>query len=114
MLKASSRLLAQLSLASDLVLIGACWVEAYFLRGYEYSRLVILYFWVLSIVTVSLSRAVFREALRFARRRGHILRHGLIVGSGEVAAEVVRMLRRRPDVGIQLRGLVGDRPEVPG
>jgi len=189
MLKASSRLLAQLSLASDLMLIGACWVEAYFLRfyvvgpfplqlglpdfegyalqlmpilavwtvafrtfglyrprrlgsylsewidvakastvgvlvliaimtfffrGYEYSRLVILYFWVLSIVTVSLSRAVFREALRFARRRGHILRHGLIVGSGEVAAEVVRMLRRRPDVGIQLRGLVGDRPEVPG
>ena len=189
MLKASSRLLAQLSLASDLVLIGACWVEAYFLRfyvvgpfplqlglpdfegyalqllpilavwtvafrtfglyrprrlgsylsewidvakastvgvlvliaimtfffrGYEYSRLVILYFWVLSIVTVSLSRAVFREALRFARRRGHILRHGLIVGSGEAAAEVVRMLRRRPDVGIQLRGLVSDRPEVQG
>src|SRR5437667_459025 len=34
MLKASSRLLAQLSLASDLMLIGACWVEAYFLRFY--------------------------------------------------------------------------------
>ena len=34
MLKASSRLLAQLNLASDLVLIGACWVEAYFLRFY--------------------------------------------------------------------------------
>src|SRR2546430_14588604 len=34
MLKASSRLLAQLTLASDLVLIGACWVEAYFLRFY--------------------------------------------------------------------------------
>src|SRR6266436_1771858 len=189
MLKASSRVLVQLTLASDLVLIGACWVEAYFVRfyvvgpfplqlglprfegyalqllpilavwtvafrafglyrprrlgsylcewmdiakastvgvlvliaimtfsfrGYEYSRLVILYFWVLSIVTVSLSRAVFREALRFARRRGHILRHGLVVGSGEVAAEVVRMLHRRPDIGIRLRGLVSDRPELPG
>src|SRR3989442_12317891 len=34
MLKASSRLLAQLTLASDLVLIGACWVEAYFVRFY--------------------------------------------------------------------------------
>jgi Undecaprenyl-phosphate glucose phosphotransferase len=189
MLKASSRLLAQLTLASDLVLIGACWVEAYFLRfyvvgpfplqlglprfegyalqllpilavwtvafrtfglyrprrlgsylsewidvakastvgivvliaimtffyrGYDYSRLVILYFWALSIVTVSLSRAVFREALRFARRRGHIMRHGLVVGSGEVAAEVVRMLHRRPDIGIRLRGLVSDRSELPG
>src|SRR5438128_6171804 len=34
MLKASSRVLVQLTLASDLVLIGACWVEAYFLRFY--------------------------------------------------------------------------------
>jgi Undecaprenyl-phosphate glucose phosphotransferase len=189
MLRAPSRLLAQLTLASDLVLIAGCWVAAYmlrfhllgpfpiprglppfqdyalqllpilavwavafhtfglyrprrlgsylsewmdvakassvgvlvliatmtfFFRGYEYSRLVILYFWVLSIVSVSLFRALFREMLRFARRRGYNLRHAIIVGSGEVAAEMARMLHRRPDIGIQVRGFVSDRPELPG
>jgi len=188
-LKAPSRLLAQLTLASDLFLISACWLLAYalrfhvvgpfpvpggvppfdqyalqllpillvwtvafhtfglyrprrlgpylsewidvakastmgalvliaimtfFFRGYDYSRLVILYFWVLSIVAVSASRAVFREALRFGRRRGYILRHAIIVGGGEPAAEVSRMLRDRPDVGIRVSGFVGDRSDLPG
>jgi Undecaprenyl-phosphate glucose phosphotransferase len=188
MLKAPSRMLAQLTLASDLVLIGGCWLAAYALRfylvgpfpitgdvpkfdiyvlqlvpilavwavtfrwfglyrprrlgsyvsewvdiakassvgivvliaimtfvfhGYDYSRLVILYFWALSIVAVGVSRAVFREALRFGRRRGYILRHAVIVGGGEPAGEVNRMIARRPDVGIHVLGVVGDRTKLP-
>ncbi len=189
MLKAHSRLFEQLALASDLILVGACWVAAYFLRfyvvgpplvtpdipplsgyllqlvpillvwgvafhalglyrprrlasrlgewvdmakastlgvlvltaimtfvfrrDYEYSRVVILYFWVLSIVVLSLWRATFREGLRLARRRGLNRRRAVVVGGGGPVAEIVAALRRRPDVGIQVLGLVGDPTDEP-
>ena len=78
-------------------------------RRTEYSRVVIVYFWVLSIVTVSLSRAVFREGLRVARRGGHNLRRALIVGGGGPATAIEAAVRRRPDVGVQILGVVGDK-----
>jgi Undecaprenyl-phosphate glucose phosphotransferase len=189
MLKAHSRLFEQLALASDLILVGACWVAAYFLRfyvvgpplvtpdipplsgyllqlvpillvwgvafhalglyrprrlasrlgewvdmakastlgvlvltaimtfvfrrDYEYSRVVILYFWVLSIIVLSLWRATFPEGLRLARRRGLNRRRAVVVGGGGPVAEIVAALRRRPDVGIQVLGLVGDPTDEP-
>jgi len=99
---------AKASTLGSLVLVA---IMTFFFRSFEFSRLVIVYFWVLSIVTVSFSRAVFREALRVARRRGYNLRHALIVGSGELAKTVIGRLRLRPDVGIQVLGVVGDDKE---
>jgi Undecaprenyl-phosphate glucose phosphotransferase len=184
-LKAHSRLLEQLTLATDLLLIAACWMLAYVLRFYvvgpplvtpapppvgdyalqlvpilvvwgfafhlfdlyrprrlgtylsewvdvakastlgvlvlvaimtfffrqtEYSRVVIVYFWGLSIVAVSVWRGTFREGLRLARRRGMNRRRALVVGSGPSAAELIRVLRRRPDVGVQVLGVIAEKP----
>jgi Undecaprenyl-phosphate glucose phosphotransferase len=83
-------------------------------RSYDYSRIVIGTFWVASIVTASLSRAVFREILRVARRRGYNQRYAVVVGGGEPAAEVLRVLRRRPDTGIQVLGLLSDKRDGEG
>jgi Undecaprenyl-phosphate glucose phosphotransferase len=80
-------------------------------RGYEYSRVVIGIFWATSIVGATMSRVVFREVLRVARRRGYNLRYAIVVGGGEAAAEVFRVLRRRPDVGVRVLGRLGDKPE---
>jgi exopolysaccharide biosynthesis polyprenyl glycosylphosphotransferase len=91
-----------------LVLIA---VMTFVFRSYEYSRLVIVLFWAASIVLVSLSRAGFREALRVARRRGYNQRYAVVVGGGEPAAEVLRVLRRRPDTGIRVLGLLSDKRE---
>ncbi len=99
---------AKASTLGSLVLVA---IMTFFFRQIEYSRLVIVYFWVLSIVTVSFSRAVFREVLRVARRRGYNLRYALIVGSGELAETVIDRVRLRPDVGIHVLGVVGDDKE---
>jgi Undecaprenyl-phosphate glucose phosphotransferase len=82
-------------------------------RSYDYSRVVIGLFWVTSIVAVSFWRAVFREGLRVARRRGFNQRYALVVGQGEPATEVLRMLRRRPDLGIRVVGVLSDKHEAP-
>ena len=99
---------AKASSLGSLVLVA---IMEFFFRSFEFSRLVIVYFWVLSIVTVSLSRAVFREGLRVARRRGYNLRYAVIVGSGELAETVIDRLRLRPDIGLHVLGVVGDDKE---
>jgi len=86
--------IAKASTLGALVLIA---VMTFAFRGYDYSRLVIVLFWAMSIVAASFSRAVFREGLRFARRRGYNQRYAVIIGGGDPAAEVLRVLRRRRD-----------------
>jgi exopolysaccharide biosynthesis polyprenyl glycosylphosphotransferase len=103
--------IARASTIGVLVLVAGM---TFLFRAYEYSRLVILMFWVASIVAVSLSRAAFREVLRFARRRGYNQRYAVVVGGGEPAAEVLRVLRRRRDTGIQILGLLSDKQEGEG
>jgi Undecaprenyl-phosphate glucose phosphotransferase len=88
-------------------------VMTFVFHSRDYSRLVIGLFWVSSIVVVSFARAVFREMLRFARRRGYNQRYAVVVGGGEPAAEVLRVLKRRPDVGIRVIGLLSDKRDVP-
>jgi Undecaprenyl-phosphate glucose phosphotransferase len=101
---------AKASTLGVLVLVA---IMTFFFRSYEFSRLVIGIFWALSIVAVSFSRAVFREILRFARRRGYNQRYAVIVGGGDLIGEVLRVLWRRPDVGIQVLGVLCDKPDVP-
>ena len=102
---------AKASTLGVLVLVA---IMTFAFRGYDYSRIVIALFWGQSIVLVSLSRALFREALRVARRRGYNQRYALVVGGGEPAAEVLRVLKRRPDVGIRVLGLLSDKADGVG
>jgi len=102
---------AKASTMGVLVLVA---VMTFFFHEYDYSRVVIGYFWLLSIGVVWFSRAVFREVLRFARRRGYNLRYAIVVGGGELAATVVRRMQARPDVGIQVLGVVSDDKDAVG
>jgi Undecaprenyl-phosphate glucose phosphotransferase len=97
--------IAKASTMGALVLVA---VMTFFFKGFEYSRVVIVYFWLLSIGLAWFSRAAFREGLRFARRQGYNLRYAVIVGDGEPATGVIDRIRSRPDVGIQVLGVVGD------
>ena len=105
---------ADLAKASSLGALVLVAVMTFIFREYEYSRVVIVYFWLLSIAAVWLARGTFREALRFARRRGYNLRYAVVVGDGELAATVVSRLAARTDVGIEVLGVVGDDKEGMG
>jgi Undecaprenyl-phosphate glucose phosphotransferase len=101
---------AKASTLGALILVA---IMTFVFRHQEYSRLVIILFLVQSVIAVSLARAALREVLRFARRHGYNLRYAIIVGGGEPAAEVLRVLNRRRDVGIFVLGLLSDKREVP-
>jgi Undecaprenyl-phosphate glucose phosphotransferase len=98
--------------ASTLGVLVVVAVMQFVFHASDYSRVVTLYFWALSIAGASLLRAGFREILRVARRRGYNLRRAVVVGGGRPAADVLAMLARRMDVGIQVLGVLGDKAET--
>ncbi len=87
---------------------------SYFLRQVDYSRLVFILFWGLSIVLVAVNRWSFRELLRFFRRKGYNRRYALIVGAGTLGQELAARFRRRPELGVEVIGYLTRRPEKVG
>ena len=106
--------IADIAKASSLAALVLVTIMTFLFREYEFSRVVIMYFWAFSIAAVSFARYVFREVLRFARRRGYNQRYAVVVGDGELAQRVIERLRGRADTGIQVVGLIGDAKEGAG
>ena len=80
-------------------------VGSFYAKG-ELSRTAIAIFLVLATVLLGGTRIVARIALRAARRSGRNLRHILIVGTGEPARMLLKKIRRHPDYGLEVHGLV--------
>ncbi len=78
----------------------------FFMRKYEFSRLTFLYFWIICLIVLCVERIIFRELLRFIRKRGYNLRHALIVGTGDLAQNVTGRLHKHPELGIVIRGFL--------
>jgi exopolysaccharide biosynthesis polyprenyl glycosylphosphotransferase len=66
----------------------------------------------LSAGLVLVGRAITRAAVLLARRRRWVEHNAIILGSGQVAIELARLLRRYPRYGLRFAGLVdaGRRP----
>lgn len=73
-------------------------------KSIQFSRLVFLYFWGLATVLTICERTVLRFFLRELRRKGFNLRYMLLVGAGQVAADMVSRVRLHQELGVQLVG----------
>lgn len=102
--------IAKANSLSVLILIGL----TFFVRQFEYSRLVFLYFWVLNLVVLSFSRMVFREGLRSFRKQGYNQRHCLIIGAGKLGQRVARSLSLHPEFGVKVQGYLTRQPKKLG
>ncbi|GAB7045473.1 sugar transferase [Catenuloplanes indicus] len=63
-----------------------------------------------SAALVIVGRAITRTMVVIARRRRWVSHNALVVGSGPVAAELGRLLRRNPRYGLRFVGCVDDPP----
>jgi exopolysaccharide biosynthesis polyprenyl glycosylphosphotransferase len=72
---------------------------SFFYRQFSYSRLWILFAWVLSIVLVLVSRGIMRMAHRALRGHGVDLTRVLIVGTGPEARDLARVLHDHAETG---------------
>ncbi len=85
-----------------------------FYRQFEYSRLVLLYFWFLNLLALGFSRMAFREGLRFMRKQGYDQRHCIIVGAGKLGQRVMRSLALHNEFGITVHGFLTRHPNKLG
>ncbi|HUZ77488.1 MAG TPA: undecaprenyl-phosphate glucose phosphotransferase [Chloroflexota bacterium] len=82
---------------------------SFVLRGiFEFSRLMVAYAWFLSIILVSVGRAVVTLTQASLRKRGVGVRRLLIVGSGSPAHIVLDKIHRSPQLGYEVVGCMDD------
>ena len=102
--------IAKANTLSVLVLVAL----TFFVRQFEYSRLVFFYFWILNLVTLGFSRMAFREGLRFIRKQGFNQRHCVIVGAGKLGQRVARLIAIHSEFGIKVQGYLTRHPNKLG
>lgn len=85
-----------------------------FEKAFSLSRLMLLEFWGLATAGLVVERAVVREVLREARRRGYNQRHVLIVGDGELGQGVAERMAQHRELGLKVRGFLTDDPAKVG
>ena len=89
---------------SVLVLISI----TFFFRQYEYSRLLFLIFFLMTVSALKIERVAFRETLRYLRRKGYNLRYALIAGTGELAKDVLKRIELHPELGLKVAGFLSN------
>ena len=80
----------------------------FFVARYEFSRVIFLYFWIISITSLCIIRILFREFLRLIRKRGYNLRYALIVGTGKLGQDITDKIQEHPELGLKIRGFLSE------
>ena len=101
-------LLYQVAAAVGLGWLVALSVTFFVYRALEPPRLMLVYWALLSIGLVWLTRVVLDSLLREAHRRGRDLEQVLIVGDGEQAQLVEAKIRSAPELGYRIAGFIGN------
>ena len=73
----------------------------------DYSRQMILFFFLLSLLLLSGKRIALRLLLQRFRAKGYNLKHVVLVGSGMLAAEYLAKIREEKSMGYHAQGYVG-------
>ena len=96
--------------------LAAIWFAFVFFSktGAEFSRVWSAYWIGFTLAGHLAFRGALRLALRTARRRGHNLRHVVIVGAGVLGRTVAERLRSAPWAGFAIHGFYDDDPSLAG
>lgn len=80
----------------------------YLMRIVDFSRLMLVLFWLYSSLLVLTKRLAIHVVLRHYRSQGYNLRHVVIIGSGQLAYQYAQDIEKNPQLGYSVIGYVGD------
>ena len=78
----------------------------FFFQRTEFSRLVFLYFGVLSFLSLLLSRFFFKKYYLSVQKKHFSSERVLIIGARELAQDVAETIRNHPELGLEIGGCV--------
>lgn len=87
---------------------------SYLLKQVDISRLVLVIFWGTAVVFPIASRALIPHTLQRLRQRGSYLRRALLVGNGDLAHRVIKMIQQHPEAGLKIVGALAEHPREVG
>ncbi|GBF49120.1 bifunctional glycosyl transferase/glycosylepimerase [Leptospira ryugenii] len=93
----------------NLVLILAI---LFFFRGESFSRLVILYFALTTVMSTAIGHFILRKVLQFLRKKGYNLRSVLILGTSKQAVNFANSLNKHTIYGYQVKGFVSGKESL--
>ena len=80
----------------------------YVVRLVDFSRLMLVLFWIISSFAVLLKHLTVRAVLSYYRRKGFNLKHVIIIGSGQLAYQYAQDIKNNPQLGYSAMGYIGD------
>ncbi|NTV53036.1 MAG: undecaprenyl-phosphate glucose phosphotransferase, partial [Candidatus Firestonebacteria bacterium] len=98
--------LMQATTAAFLILLAV----TFFYRSESYSRVVVFYTWGFTVVFATLLRAVLRRIQAALRRRGVGTARLVLAGLTPTTRLLVENIRRNPDLGYEILGVVSEEP----
>ena len=91
----------------------AVWLGVlYLIKMIDFSRHVLLLFYVINIVLEAFVRNLIRYFLRRMRTKGYNLKHILLVGYSRAAEEYIDRILANPQWGYKVRGILDDNIEA--
>ncbi len=101
--------LLQLSRATTLIYLALGATSFLFQEAETYSRGAFLLSWLCSLVLLPLSRAVVRSLCATKDWWGHPV---MILGAGEIGEKIIKILRRKPELGLKPVAILDDDPKA--
>lgn len=96
---------AALLRAVAIATVGAAALRVNLTPGLRLRRLVLTQ--IVVFLAVMIGRHVYRTMLKRSRRRGRFMRPVVLIGAGDEAFELLKILRDEPELGFDVRGVIG-------
>ncbi len=81
-------------------------ITAFKIGNGNFSRVLLLLFYIINITITLLFRIVLRTSLRYFRKKGYNLKHILLVGYSRAAEEYISRINANPQWGYVVRGIL--------
>jgi len=81
------------------------------LRLHEISRMRIIYFFSVFVISILITRILFMQILKYFRRRGFNYKNVIIIGMGKSGLNIYSFLSKDLSLGYRILGFFDDNPE---
>ena len=81
-------------------------ITAFKLGDGNFSRILLLLFYIINVAITLLFRIILRSTLRYFRKKGYNLKHILLVGYSRAAEEYINRINANPQWGYVVRGIL--------
>jgi FlaA1/EpsC-like NDP-sugar epimerase len=86
----------------------------FILRQIDFSRGVIIFYFLFSCIFVICKRALMRNVLNYYRSKGYNKKHVILIGTGELAKMYAETIRENPRFGYVIDGYIGTHDNLTG